>query len=199
MLISDRQSRNRRAADVVAPGQFSERLALRAPPDGLFLRGAAHGLFLGLGAAPAFGCAGADKVALNIGKPAEYGQHQAPGAAGAIGPGFRQRSELSLGVHDALDDGEEVEGAARQPVDPCHRHHVAGAELAQHAVKLAPVGPRAGHLLAVDVPAAASGLARLLKLAVEGLPVGRDAGIADSPFLKASFVHILCKRKPLVS
>ena len=45
-----------------------------APPDGLFLlfrcegRGSAHGLSLGLGAAPAFGCPGADKVALNIGQ-----------------------------------------------------------------------------------------------------------------------------------
>ena len=73
----------------------------------------------------------------------------------------------------------------RKPVDPRHRHHVAGAEFPEHLVKLAPVP--------VDVPAAASGLAKLLKLAVEGLPVGRDAGIADSPFLRASFVHILCK------
>ena len=43
-------------------------------------------------------------------------------------------------------------------------------------------GPRAGHLLFVDVPAFASGLAKLLNLAVKGLPVGRDAGIADQPF-----------------
>jgi hypothetical protein len=57
-----------------------------------------------------------------------------------------------------------------------------GGQLAEHPVKLAPVGPRAGDLLPVDVPAAASGLAKLLKLAVEGLPVGADAGIADEPF-----------------
>ena len=37
-----------------------------------------------------------------------------------------------------------------------------GAEAAaEHAVKLTPVGSRAGHLLAVDVPSAASGSAKL--------------------------------------
>ena len=49
------------------------------------------------------------------------------------------------------------EGATRQPVDPRHRHHVARRQLAEHPVKLASVRSRAGHLLAVDVPAAASG------------------------------------------
>ena len=156
-------------------------------------------LSTGFGAAPAFGGAGADQVALNIGEASEYRQHQAQGAAGAVGPRFRQGSELRLGIHDPLHDAEQVERAARKPVDPRHRHHVAGAEFPEHLVKLAPVGPRPRHLVPVDVPAAASGLAKLLKLAVEGLPVGRGAGIADSPFLKASFVHILCKRKPLVS
>ena len=77
---------------------------------------------------------------------------------------------MRLGVHDTLDDAEQVKGAAREAINPRHRHHVAGGQLAEHPVKLAPVGPRAGHLLPVDVPAAASGLAKLLKLAVQGLP-----------------------------
>jgi len=85
---------------------------------------------------------------------------------------------------------EQVEGAARKPVDPCHRHHVAGGKPIEHPQKLAPVGPRAGHLLFVDVPAVAPCLAQLLKLAVEGLPVGRNAGIADEPFFRMSFGHI---------
>ena len=50
---------------------------------------------------------------------------------------------------------------------------------------------RARHLLAVDIPAAASGRAKLLKLAVEGLPVGGDAGIADQAFFEMSFDYIL--------
>ena len=67
---------------------------------------------LGLGAAPAFGGTGADKIALHVGEASENGEHQAPGAAGAIGPRLGKRTELRVGVHDALDDGEQVEGAA---------------------------------------------------------------------------------------
>ena len=73
---------------------------------------------------------------------------------------------MRLGVHDALDDAEQIKGAAREAVDACHHPHVAGSQLTEHPVKLAPVGPRARHLLAVDVPAAASGLAKLVKLGV---------------------------------
>src|SRR3954464_13278820 len=43
-------------------------------------------LSLGLGAAPAFSSAGADKIALNVRQPAENGNHQAPGAGAGIGP-----------------------------------------------------------------------------------------------------------------
>jgi hypothetical protein len=67
---------------------------------------------LGHGTAPAFGCPGADQVTLNIGEASEDSEHQASGSAGAVGPRFGQGSELRLGVHDALDDAEQVEGAA---------------------------------------------------------------------------------------
>ena len=93
--------------------------------------------------------------------------------------------------YDALDEPEQVEGAAREAVNSCHRHHVAGGQLGEHPVKLAAVGPRAGSLLAIDVPAAASGGAELVELAIEALPVGRDAGIADKAFLRMRFGHIL--------
>ena len=63
---------------------------------------------------------------------------------------------MCLRVHDSLDDAEQVKGAARQPVDARHRDYVAGGQLAEHPAKLAPVDPRARHLLAVDVSAAAS-------------------------------------------
>jgi hypothetical protein len=98
---------------------------------------------------------------------------------------------LRLRIHDPLDDPEQVEGAARQPVDARYRHHVSRLETVEHAKKLAAVGPRARHLLAVDVPAVASGGAKLLKLAVEALPVGRDAGIADEAFSEMRFDLIL--------
>src|SRR5215472_15667423 len=43
---------------------------------------------LALGAAPAFGSAGADKIALHVRQSAEYRQHQAPGAAGTVNLGL---------------------------------------------------------------------------------------------------------------
>ena len=41
-------------------------------------RGSAHVLSLRLGATPSLRCAGADKIALDIGKPAGVPQHQGP-------------------------------------------------------------------------------------------------------------------------
>ena len=73
------------------------------------------------------GGAGADNIALYIGEAAENGNHQAPGAGAGVGPWLRHRTELRLGVHDPLDDGEQVEGAACQPVNARHHHHAAGA------------------------------------------------------------------------
>ena len=43
--------------------------------------------------------------------------------------GFRHVILIVIGVDEALDDAEQIEGAARQPVSPRHRHHVAGASL----------------------------------------------------------------------
>jgi hypothetical protein len=154
-------------------------------------RGSAHSLSSILGAAPTLGGAGTDKVALDIGQPAQHREHQAPGAGAGVSPRLRQGSELRLRVHDALDDAEQIEGAARQPVNPRYRHDVAGGQLAKHPVQLAPVGTRAGRLLAADVAAAASGGAKLLKLAVEGLPHGTDASIADKAFFGVRFDHNL--------
>jgi hypothetical protein len=45
----------------------------------------------------------------------------------------------------------QVEGAARDAVDARHGHHVAGGKAVEHAEKLAPVGGRACHLLAVSL------------------------------------------------
>jgi len=146
-------------------------------------------LSLGLGAGSALCCAGADQVTFHVGEASEYGQHQAPGAGAGVSPRLSQRSELRLGVHDPLDDAEQVEGAAGQAVNPSHRHHVAGDKPVEHAKKFGSVGPRARYVLAVDVPAAASGCAQLFKLVVEGLPVGADAGIADKALFAASSGH----------
>ena len=70
-----------------------------------------------LGAAPTFGGPGADNAALYIGKAAEHGQHQAPGAGTGVGPWFRRWAEFHPGVHDAIDDAKDGESAAREPVN----------------------------------------------------------------------------------
>jgi hypothetical protein len=67
-----------------------------------------------------------------------------------------------------------------------------GGEGVEHFQKLAPVGVvRARHLLAVNLGAARA--AQLLKLGVERLPVGADAGVPETAVLRVSFDHILCK------
>jgi hypothetical protein len=80
--------------------------------------------------------------------------------------GSAKDRNCALASTDALDDAEQVEGAAREPAVPRHRHHVAVGQLAEHPIQLAPVGARGGRLFAVEVPAVASGGAKLLKLDV---------------------------------
>jgi hypothetical protein len=85
---------------------------------------------------------------------------------------------LRLSVHDELDDREQVEGRAREAVDPRHRHHVVGGEGSEHFEEFAPVVVRARHRLAVNL--GASRAAQLLKLGVERLSIGADADIAEA-------------------
>ena len=118
-------------------------------------------------------------------RPPRTANHQAPGAGAGVGPRFRQGSKLRLGVHDLLDDGEQVEGAPRQPVNARHCHHVAGREVFEHVEKLASVVMCARHLLALNL--GASRAAKLLKLAVAHLAVGADAAIADEPVFPGEF------------
>jgi hypothetical protein len=74
-------------------------------------------------------------------------------------------------------------------VYPCHNRCIAGGEVLEHVEKLAAVGPRARHLLAVNF--GASRAAKLLKLGVKGLPIGADSGVAKTAVLRVSFSHIL--------
>ena len=99
--------------------------------------------------------------------------------------GSAKDRNCGLGAHDGLNNAEQVEGAAAR--EAASRSHVAGGQFVEHPVKLAPVWPRARHLLPVNIPAAASGGAELVGLRGEGLPVGRDAGIADEAFFRMCF------------
>jgi hypothetical protein len=94
-----------------------------------------------------------------------------------------------LAPYNLLGDGEQVEGAARQAVKAGHGHHLAGRDGVQHFEELAAVVVRACHLLAINLRSACT--AQLLKLGVERLPVGADAGIAETAVLRVSLGHIL--------
>jgi len=69
---------------------------------------------LGLGAAPAFGGAGADEVVLYLGEASEYRQHQAPGTGAGVGPPFAEfrDHEIATGpiTADATSDPRWVHG-----------------------------------------------------------------------------------------
>jgi hypothetical protein len=49
------------------------------------------------------------------------------------GAGRGRRLDRITRIHDALDDGEQVEGRAGEAIYPRHRHHVAGSKVFQHA------------------------------------------------------------------
>jgi len=46
------------------------------------------------------------------------------GAGVGVGPRLGQCAELRLGVHDHLDDSEQIEGVARDAVDARNPMHV---------------------------------------------------------------------------
>ena len=67
-----------------------------------------------------------------------------------LGPWLRERAELPASIHDALNDGEKVEGRAGEAVYLRHRHHFTGSETIHHAQELTPISLRADGLLAVN-------------------------------------------------
>jgi hypothetical protein len=67
--------------------------------------------------------------------------------------------------------------------------HVTGGEGGEHSENLAPIAVRARHLLAVNLGTARA--TELLKLGVERLPVGAEAGIARGDGFRARFQSYL--------
>jgi hypothetical protein len=53
-------------------------------------------------------------------------------------------------LFDEIDDSEQVEGRARQPVELGHDEDVAGLQLVQHAFQFRPPGGHARNLLTVN-------------------------------------------------
>ena len=83
---------------------------------------------------------------------------------------------MGLGVHDAPDDAEQVEGRARQAVNPGHDHLVSLLEASEESVQFPAVGTGTAGLFLED--AAASGRRKLFQLRIKRLSDRRDTRIS---------------------
>ena len=66
-----------------------------------------------LGADAAFAGACADQVALDVGKPAKYGDHQSPRAGRCVRPRLREAEELCTRVDDFFDETRKARTGSR--------------------------------------------------------------------------------------
>ena len=137
-----------------------------AKPDALRLRGG-----------PAGTRALVDQAALELGNAGEECQHHAPGRRRRVGPRLGQRSQAGPSVADPLGNVEKIARRSGEAIKPRHRHHVAGLQMVQHLRQLGAAALRAGCLFLEH--ALAAGRFQRRALLVEGLAIGRDAGISD--------------------
>jgi len=75
-----------------------------------------------LGAAPAFGGACADKIALNIGQAAENRQHQSPAAGAGVGPPFAECRDHEIATGSITADATSDLAGSMAFSAYAHRH-----------------------------------------------------------------------------
>jgi len=80
-------------------------------------------LSLGLGAASAFGGAGADQVALHVGEAAENGEHQAPGLVPVLAHGSRDRNCVRTSTMRLMTPNKSKVLDANRPMHVTPRRH----------------------------------------------------------------------------
>ena len=143
------------------------------------------------GPRPAFACARADQVALELRQPSEHSEHQPPMRRRGVGPCVTKRAETGLAARNRCPRVQQVAGGSRQPVEPRHHQHVTRLEGGNRLVKLRPVGfgkQRPVWALWKPNSSACSTsrkvrvikpwcLARLAMPRAPGLRVGLDAGL----------------------
>lgn len=95
---------------------------------------------MSLGTGAAFAGAGTDQVALELRQAAEHGEHKATVRRRGVGPCIAKRPEPGLLAGDRRKGIEKIACRARQPVEPRHHEHVAGAERVNRPAKLHAVG-----------------------------------------------------------
>ena len=138
---------------------------------------AARGFGHSAGVGGAFGGEGA----FHLG---EQGQQQEGDPAHAL-IGRVDRQRVSQGPHPDAPPGEvvhEVEDLAQVAADPVqgvHHDRVAGPGVAQQLVQAVAVDGGPGLLVGVDALAGDARRGERVELAVQGLPDGRDAGVAE--------------------
>jgi hypothetical protein len=152
----------------------------------------AHFLPARRGARPAFACARPDQIALELGQPAQDGQHQAPVRCGGVGPGVAKGFETGFLAGDRRERVQQVAGGSRQPVEPGHGYDVAGVELVEQPAKLRAVGLGAARHFAEHF--FASGLGELAHVGLNALAVRGYPRIAVFHALLMAVIY--AKEKP---
>ena len=104
-----------------------------------------------LGALAAFAGAGADQLALELGKPAKHGEHKPPVRGRGVRPCVAKRAESGSGLRDRVERVQEVARRSREPVEARHKQGVALAKGFERARQFPPVGLRAARRLAENL------------------------------------------------
>src|SRR4051812_42768025 len=128
------------------------------------------------GPLPAFPRARPDQFTLELGQAAEHGQHQAAMRGRRICPSILQGPKAGLFLSKSREGVEEIAGGAGQPVEAGDEHDITGCQRAHEAGQFGAVGASPADLLAKDLLGPCS--LQLGDLGIEGLTVGRDAGVA---------------------
>src|SRR6516162_3966383 len=160
------QPRNHADINGIGLADLGQRLARRAPFDGFValvfrelgpaaeLDACLHGALAAVtGALP-------DEVALELGNCGQQRREKTSLRAGSIPERVAEAPEGCAGLADALDQVEQLAGAAAEPVELGDQDDVAGLEAGHQLGQLRPICPGAADLLAIDC-LGASGLERL--------------------------------------
>ena len=118
-----------------------------------------------------------DQGSLELRDAGEDRQHHAAGRRRSVGPRLGEGPQAGLGRIQPFGDVEKIARRPGEAVKPGDRHHVTRPQHFEHPRKLGPVTPGAGCLFFID--ALASCRLQRRALLVQGLVVGRDAGISD--------------------
>src|SRR5262249_50677096 len=154
------------------------------------LRLPAKSYAFGHGASAAFVSPLQDQAALKFSDAGQHGQHETAMRSRSVGPRIAERLEASAFLADQVDDPQQVERRARQPVELGHDQDVASLKLIERALQFRPVGGNAGHLLA-EYPLNACGQEQRL-LRRQRLPGRGDAGVSiDCHFAPDIYTKIM--------